>query len=163
MKAREPRRTVLIDARLRHERGWADARILNLSARGLMVRSEHAPVRGSYVEICRGAHRIVARVVWARGGRFGARSQDAIAVDALSSGSDPALPSPANLNNDRRAARRVPQPAERSEQSRRWSRRLEFVAVAAFGCFAAFLVFDAVRDTLSGPLHLIEAQLGARR
>ena len=151
---------MLIDARLRHERGWADARILNLSARGLMARSEHAPARGTYVEICRGAHRIVARVVWARDGRFGARTQDAIVVDALSSGADPALPSPANLNNDRRSSRREPQPAERSERSRRWSRRMEFVAVAAFGCAAAFLVFDAVRDMLSRPLHLIEAQLG---
>ena len=159
MKAREPRRKVLIDARLRHERGWADARILDLSSRGLMARSPHAPARGTYVEICRGAHRIVARVIWVRGGRFGARSQDVISLDAPA-GHDPALPGPANFNKDRRSTRREGRSAERHERSRRWSRRAEFLAVAALGCAAAFLAFDAVAATLSKPLAIIEARLG---
>jgi hypothetical protein len=55
---------VLIEARLRQDRGWTDARILNISRRGLMVRSPAAPLHGTYVEVSRGTHRIVARVVW---------------------------------------------------------------------------------------------------
>jgi hypothetical protein len=157
VRAREPRRKVLIDARLRHDGGWADARILDLSARGLMARSQYAPARGTYVEICRGAHRVVARVVWVRDGRFGARSRDPIVIDGLSDGVDPALPAPAN---DRRSARREPPPAERLGRSRRWSRRGEFVAVVTLACAAAFLAVEAVRTTLSKPLNTIEAQLG---
>lgn len=162
MKAREPRRKVLIDARLRHGRGWADARILDLSDRGLMARAEEAPERGTYIEICRGAHRIVAQVVWVKDGRFGARSQDAIAVNAVASGADATLPNQSEQKKDRRSPRRQLEPNERRERSRRWSRRLEFAAVAAFGCAAAFLAFDTVRDTLAAPLGQIEARLGAR-
>jgi len=150
----------MIEARLRQDCGWADARILNISRRGLLVRSAKAPAHGAYVEICRGAHRIVARVVWVSHDRFGLRSQDAIAVDAIVSGDDAPLPSPAN---DRRAFPRRLASEERAEGSRRWSRRLEFGAVGLFACTAAFFAFDTVRDTLSRPLSLVETTLSASR
>ena len=151
---------MLIDARLRQDRGWADARILNISRRGLLVRSAKAPARGAYVEICRGAHRIVARVVWVSQDRFGLSTQDAIAVDAVVSGDEAPLPSPAN---DRRAFPRQPTSEERAEHGRRWSRHFEFAAVGLFACTTAFLAFDTVHDTLSRPLDLIEATLSTSR
>ena len=160
MKAREPRRKVLIDARLRQDCGWSDARILNISKRGLMVRAPKAPPRGSYIEICRGTHRIVARVVWARHDRFGARTQDTIPIDAIAGGNE-APAAPANLN-DRRRERGVSSVADRQERSRRWSRRFEFVCAAALGSAAAFLTFDIVSETLAKPLALVEARLGGR-
>lgn len=163
MKPREFRRTVLIDARLRHERGWSDARILNMSSRGLLVRATGAPARGSYVEICRGTHRIVARVVWADQDRFGARAQDAIALDAIASGADvppPAVPSP---DRDRRRQPRGRTADEGHDENRRRARRAEFLTVTAFGCLAAFFAFDTVRDTLSKPLGIVEASLGGAR
>lgn len=158
MKPRELRHKVLIDARLRHDRGWADARILNLSRRGLMVRTRDAPPRGSYVEIHRGEYRIVARVVWTSGGRFGARTQDVLSIEAMTGGCAP--PEPANRDNERRRVLRAETVGERHERSRRWGRRAQMVAVTAFSCLAAFLSFDLVRDTLSRPLRLVEARLG---
>lgn len=158
MKPREPRHKVMIEARLRHEGGWSDARILNLSRRGLMARTSAAPARGSYVEVCRGDYRIVARVVWTSGGRFGARTQDVLSIAAMTGGSVP--PEPANRNNDRRRRPRAETPGERHERSRRWGRRAQMVAVTLFSCLAAVLSFDMVRDTLSRPLRLVEARLG---
>ena len=157
MKPREPRKAVLIDARLRADCGWDDARILNISKRGLMVRAPKAPPRGTYVEICRGTHRIVARVVWVSNDRFGARTQDPLPVDAIAGGGN-STPAPAN-RNDRRTAPRRPSHAQQHDRSRRWSRRAEFAGVVAMGCAAALLAFDTVRDTLSRPLTQIEARL----
>ena len=160
MKPREPRRKVLIDARLRQDCGWSDARIFNISRRGLMARASKAPPRGSYVEISRGTCRIVARVVWVKNGEFGARAQDAIAIEAMARGEGAVPPTPANYNNDRRRKPRKPDAGLGHERSRRLSRRLEFIAVAALGCAAAFLAFEAVGKSLSRPFSLVEAKLG---
>ena len=160
MQPREPRRKVLIDARLRQDCGWSEARILNISRGGLMARAPRTPARGSYVEISRGSYRIVARVVWVRDNEFGARAQDAIAIDAMAEGEAAALPAPANFNNDRRGGLRGPDRNLGHERSRRLSRWLEFMAVTALGCAAAFFAFDAVLETLSRPLNLVEAKLG---
>jgi hypothetical protein len=148
----------MIDARLRHERGWADACILNLSRRGLMARTQDVPPRGSFVEIRRGDYGIVARVVWTSGGRFGARTQDVLSIEAMTGGA--AAPVAANRDNDRRRELRAETPGERHERSRRWGRRAQMLAVTAFSCLAAFLSFDLVRDTLSRPLRLVETRLG---
>jgi len=159
VKPREPRQKVLIDARLRHASGWSDACILNLSSRGLMVRARQAPPRGTYVEICRGTHRIVARVVWAEHDRFGALSQDRVAVAALARGEGPTS-APANVNtNDRRLRPRDAKTEDSIDRSRRWSRRLEFVTVSAVAVGAAFFAFDTVHEALSKPLNLVEARL----
>lgn len=160
MKPREPRRKVLIEARLRQDRGWSSARILNLSPRGVCASAPQAPPRGSYIEICRGTHRIVARVVWVKDDQFGVRAQDVIAVESIIKGLEPP-PAAANPDNDRRFDLRQPTSEEQHEHSRRWSRRLEFAAVTAFACAAAFLAFDTVRETLSKPLRQVEASLGA--
>lgn len=161
MKPREPRQKVLIDARLRHDAGWSDARILDISRRGLMARAPVTPSRGAYVEFCRGTHRIVARVVWAKNGQFGAMAQDPIEISAVTRG-EQAPPPAANLNNDRRHVVRTERAGEREERSRRRSRQLEFAAMVAFGCGAAALAFDVVREALSRPLSLVEASLSPR-
>ena len=131
------------------------ARILNISRRGLLVRSAKTPVRGSYVEICRGTHRIVARVVWVSQDQFGLRTQDAIALDTVVKGEDAALPVPAN---DRRSLPRL-RSDDRHERSRRWSRWLEYLGLALFAGAAAVLAFDGVRATLSRPLNIIDGIL----
>jgi hypothetical protein len=161
VKPREPRKKVRINARLRQDCGWSDARILDISRRGLMVRAAIVPTRGTYVEISRGTHRIVARVVWARDGRFGAFAQDPIDADAVARGDQAPPAVAANLNHDRRAKRRE-STGEREERSRRRSRQLEFFVIAALGSGAALLAFDTVGETLSRPLSQIEASLAAR-
>jgi hypothetical protein len=54
MKTREPRRKVLVGARIRHGLKWDDIRILNVSSRGLCLHSRDAPPRGIYVKLRRG-------------------------------------------------------------------------------------------------------------
>ena len=161
MRPREARRRVLLDARLRHDSGWSDARILDISTFGLMAITADAPRRGAYVEINRGAHRIVARVVWAKDGRFGARVQDAIAVESMTSGVGAVLVSPVDPDRERRLRPRGERPEERRQRSRRWSRRIEFLAVGALGFAAAGLAFESVRQTLSKPFATMERKLEA--
>jgi hypothetical protein len=162
VKPRELRRKVLIDTRLRHEAGWGDALILNLSSRGLMARTPAAPRRGTYVELCRGSYRIVARVVWVKDNAFGAQAQDVIPIDALATSGDGSAPAPAPPANDRRLrpGRTV---GDRQERNRQWGRRLQFLAVTAFAAGTAAMAFDAIDQALSRPLQLVETGLAGSR
>lgn len=160
MRPREPRRKVLIDARLRHEGGWSDARILDISSRGLCVHADRSPRQGSYVEICKGSHRIIARVVWTRDERFGVRSQDRVAVDSITTGIEPSVPAAAARANDNGGPARPPGMSERHEWSRRRARAIEFLGVAMLGVGAAILAYDAVKAALMQPLEIVSLHLG---
>lgn len=160
MKSREARRAVMISARMRHGSGWSDARILNISSRGLLVQAQAAPQRGTYVEICRGQYRIVARVVWAQQDRFGVCSQDLLPVTAISAGIEPPAASAAQESSERRSAPRPsPVTSDRYALSRQQSRAFEFLCVVGFGVGAAALAFDAIRETLQRPLAMVSAEL----
>ena len=163
MKPREERRKVMISARLRDSAGWSDARILNVSSRGLLLHARNTPQQGSFVEVARGQHSIVARVVWVRQDRFGVRTQDALAVEAIATGeAAPATPAgaPAASGGLRR---REPSSAERLERSRTWARSTEFICILVFGVGAATMVFDTVKGSLSRPLSAVAAELGDPR
>src|SRR5690349_16447421 len=117
MKQREPRRNVLIRARMRNGPSWADVNIRNISSRGLMVQAASSPPRGSYVELRRGRHAIVARVAWSNGRRFGVQTQDRLDVDAIvaepdQSSSDFRKAKAADPAFERRATPRAPTRAE---------------------------------------------------
>src|SRR5690348_12970017 len=87
-RSRELRRRVIMPARLRSSGGWTDACILNISSHGLMIHSSRVGPQGSTIELWRGNHVIVARVVWQDGARAGLQSEDRLAVeDILSLGS----------------------------------------------------------------------------
>jgi hypothetical protein len=62
-RARAPRVSVEIKARLKSDRGWRDSLICNVSARGMLIRLTPPLPIGSYVEICRGSFTIVGRVL----------------------------------------------------------------------------------------------------
>ena len=156
MKPRAPRQKVLIEARLRQDRGWADARILDISRRGLLVRSPAAPLHGAYVEICRGTYRIVARVVWVSHDLFGLSTQDPIAVDAVVKGEAAAPPVPVN---NRPSPQRQPSLKESGDRSRRWSRKFQFGVFTLCAAAVACLAFGAVGQALSKPLNLVAAGL----
>ncbi len=164
MKPREPRRKVLINARMRCGASWSDACILNLSKRGMLVQSPEAPSRGSYLEIRRGSHVIVARVVWANSNRFGIRSQDDIPAEELIE--DRAKPASAQgagalPGYERRTRPRTNQPHDAS----RWrSRSMEFAGLAIAGSAAAYLVFGAVSESLGRPIAAVSQALsGSKR
>ena len=161
MKTREPRRKVLIAARMRVGARWGDVRILDLSKRGMLVQAADAPERGTYLEIHRGAQAIVARVVWSAGNRFGAYTQDPLNVDALveeaavKQGEPPAVAEAA----DRPPALRVPSAGERHERNRLVARAFEFVCIATFGFGVAMVLGESLRQALAAPLSITSAAL----
>jgi hypothetical protein len=156
LKPREPRQKVLIKARMRVGVSWADACILNLSSRGMLVQSGWAPQRGNYLEIRRGLHVVVARVIWACDGRFGVETQEPVSAEELireiDNSSAPTRPAAV----ERRA---VPRFSERSEASRQRGRVFEFGSLALFGIASAFLLFATVDELLGRPLSALEAAL----
>jgi hypothetical protein len=162
LKPREPRQKVMIKARMRAAASWNDVCILDISVRGLSMQAAAPPRRGTYVEIRCGHHAIMARVVWTKHHRFGARTQDPLVLDDIihhSGRSAPVTPgATAGQPFDRRRAPRTQ--AERHEHSRILSRAMEFAAIGIFAASAAMATFGAVAATLQQPLQEASAVLG---
>ena len=156
----------MITARMRHGNAWSDASILNISSRGLLLHSAAPPARGSYVEVRRGAHVIVGRVVWANANRFGVRAQDRLVIDSLVANASPGG-NPANDADDTPSERRARPRPERLEwrhaQSRETARALQFACIAGFGLALAACSYEAVSETLARPMAEVSLQLGEPR
>lgn len=137
---------------------WNDASILNLSSRGMLVHAEPAPPRGSYLEIRRGGHVIVARVIWVNSNRFGVHTQDPIPSGGLIGEATRTFAKSAESGIvERRAAAR---PVScRHEASRRRARAFEFGTIAILAAAMASLAVDIVHDLLTGPLASVENAL----
>lgn len=163
MKPREPRRNVVIPARMRCGGAWTDVCIRNMSSRGLLLQSATPPRRGTYVEILKGRHGIVGRVAWAKDRRFGIHSQNRIDIEAIigeARGAE-AISQPAG--GERRFVARktaAASAAERLERSRRLSAAFQFVCIVLCGAAVAMIIADTVRDTLSRPMKAVSAGLG---
>lgn len=164
MKTREPRRHVVILSRVRCGGNWADARILNISSRGLGLEAAAPPVRGSYVEVRRGQNIIVARVVWVSGDRFGVRSQDPILIDAIiadrQSSTKPITDATAGAQVERRSALR--RHDHQHEVNKHLGRAMEFGFMAMAGASAAVLGFGMIEETVDRPLAAVQTALAAR-
>jgi hypothetical protein len=152
-RSRELRRRVIMPARLRSSNGWTDACILNISSRGLMIHSARTGPEGSSVELWRGEHAIVARVIW----QDGARSEDRLPVDQILSLNVSAALSltAADKGPSDRPARERRQTDRRSD-----GRMIEFAGVVLIACALAASAFDLVERALGRPLALIDAALG---
>jgi hypothetical protein len=152
----------MIKARMRDGALWSDALILNMSSRGLLVRSDRSPGRGSYLEIRRGAYVIVARVVWSSAGRFGVQTQDLVPSERLIGDPDATAVAEPSLTAgpmERRAAPRSTQ--TRHETSRHKARAIEFVAISLTCVLAAILIGSAVAEVIATPIHAAETILAA--
>lgn len=161
MKQREPRRNVMISARMRAGERWSDANILNVSSRGLLLHSGSPPSRGTYIEVRRGSYVIVARVVWTDANRFGVRAQDKLSFDSLVA-ERPAVMQPANdagASNERRASPRSDGLEWRHTQFRDRSRVLQFAWLLGIGFVLSTFVYKAVEDTLSQPMAILSDHL----
>ena len=134
---------------------WIDGCIHNVSARGLMVSANRLPTAGAYVDIRRGTLVIIGRVAWAKGRRFGVRTQDIISAATLINepvlGGKPA----ARPSDERRAIGRANasiSAAQRADRSRQLSSRLQFAVLTAAGlavaCFAAEEVYRNLAKSL---------------
>jgi len=163
LKPREPRRKVLTKARIRIGASWADVCILNISSRGLMVRADAPPPRGTYLELRRGARVIIGRVMWAQQDRFGLSTQDELDVESIiavpdGDGVEDASPSAIAEAFDRRATVR---PATAFERSRQWSRAFDFACMTIFAVAGCVVAFGAVTQLLAEPMAAVELGLGS--
>jgi len=152
-KPRELRRRVVVPARLRDGASWSDACILNISSRGLMIHTGR-PVRcGSEVELCRGEHMIVARVVWRDGGRAGLRAKERVPIEEIvMSGHAAALPLAA-ANGERR---RRPRP---EDSSRLRGRAIEFAGLLAVVVTLAAGGISMVEAAFARPMAAVASTL----
>ena len=153
----------MIAARLRHGDAWSDANILNLSSRGLLLRASSPPARGAYVEVRRGAHVIVGRVIWATSDRFGVRAQDRLAIDALVANASPARQAANDAGTAPAERRSRPRPERlewRHARSRERGRVFQFACIGGFGLALAACAYGAVSDTLGRPMNQVSSRLG---
>lgn len=163
MKAREPRTNVVIRARMRTDAMWGEVCLLNLSSRGVLAQAPVPPPRGAYIEFQRGAHVIVARVVWAEKHRFGVWAQDVIAVNDIIV--DPGHPEGkrradhAVSERDQRTTERGRSPGERHEQSRLVGRSMEFCFLVALAVMLAGTAFTLVQQGIAAPMQRVSATL----
>lgn len=162
MNAREPRRNVVINSRMRCGATWRDASILNMSSRGLGLHALAPPKRGSYVEVRRGAHVIIACVVWVNGSRFGVRTQDVVPIDAVinqpeSSSGFSEHPPASEARGERRSTARSRERLH--EASRTVASAMEFAFVAMLGASAAFLGLNLVKESIGNSLAIVQFAL----
>jgi hypothetical protein len=161
MKAREPRRKVMLKARMRLGAAWRDACILDLSTRGLMIQASE-PVRGgSYIEIRRGRHVIIARVMWTRDRRCGLLTQDPLPTEAIIAEPDRSQ-ADGPLPQVERRVDRAPTRAFDHEQSRWRSRAFQFAMVVIAGGACGTFAYGAVSEALSQPLMAVELALAGK-
>jgi hypothetical protein len=159
MRPREQRRKVLIRARIKTGDGWHDACIVDLSKRGAGLQAATAPPRGTYVEIRRGLHVIVARVMWTRNHRFGVQSQDELPIESIANDRAP-VAKPATTQGLAVERRRLPRSlAERAESNARLGHRLQFGFAVLAGALAAMIAGAEVREALAAPLSEVGSAL----
>ena len=162
MKAREARRKVVVPARLNAGPKWVDAVILNISSRGMLVRSDVAMDTGTYIDIRRGRQVIIGRAVWTNGNQFGVRTQDKIDIEALLG----ELSRPSSADGARPERRADPQraaptmtAAQRAERNRHLGSLLQYALIVAVALAAAGYAASTVHDLLSGSLGVVTAHL----
>lgn len=155
LKAREPRISVCVPARLRLGAQWTDACILNVSSRGLLIHCPEPAERGTYVELRRGDQIIVARVIWRRGSLAGLRAQDRVPVEAIATSGakrSAIVPGLGRPIIDRRGSRR-------HERSRMRGRALEFASLALIGATLSVAVLSMVAAALAQPFSKVSTAL----
>jgi hypothetical protein len=163
MKPREPRRKVIIPARMRSDGAWGDVCIRDISSRGLLLQAASPPPRGTYVEIFKARHRIIGRVIWTKERRFGIHTQERLNISAIveEAAAGDAAPGAAPATERRSDPYRLTAAtvARRLERSRRLSAAFQFGCIVACGGAAAMLTASTVQDILSRPLKTISEHL----
>jgi hypothetical protein len=159
-RPRELRQRVLIPARVRTGATWADACILNLSSRGLLIQTTSGVTKGSMIELRRGDQLIVARVVWQDGAKAGLRCEERLPVERiLTVGQSDWLQLTAATATSSGDRRKGPRPTSH-EDSRLRGRMIEYGATVAFAVTLASTAFALFEQAISGPFALIQAALG---
>lgn len=122
-----------------------------------MIQSARPALPGSLVELRRGDHVIIARVMWRDGARVGLQADDRVPVDEiLSQGHAKALQLVASEGTliDRRR-----EPRHDADQARVQGRGLEFVATIAIAIMLAAGVLGMLHQALTRPLAAVQGAL----
>jgi len=153
-RPRELRRRVVVPARLRHGASWSDACILNISSRGLMIHSGQPLALGTKVEICRGDHVIVGRVMWRDGARAGLKAEERVPLEEiLVLGQSPAYQLTAQTVERRKRPRR-------DDRSRLRGRAFEFASVVVIGASLPGAGLEMIEQAFARPLAVVSVVLG---
>ncbi len=161
MRPREPRRNVLIKARMRVGASWSDICIRNTSSRGLLVQAGTPPQRGTYVEVRRGPSVIVARCVWVREDKCGLRTQERVTIDEINSQSAKVkfvASTWARPGMERRSPDRASE--TRHDQNRMLARISEFAVVVSLGGFLAYVAAASLQEAFARPISVATAAIG---
>jgi hypothetical protein len=144
-------------ARLRSSTGWADTCILNISSRGLLIHSARTGPEGSKVELWRGEHVIVARVVWQDGSRAGLQTEHRLPVEEILSlnTSDPLV-----LTVHEEPSPDWPTGERGRKNGRSEGRMIGFAGVVLVACSLAATAYDMVEQALAHAVALIDQALG---
>jgi hypothetical protein len=156
-RPRELRRRVVLPARLRTGSNWSDTCILNVSSRGLMIQSSRPALPGSLVELHRGDHVIVAKVMWRNGMRLGLLSEDRVPVEDIMSlvgAKSLQLVAVGGTLVERRKKRR-----NDPDRARWQGRAMEFIALIAAVVMFASCVWGLAHQAFAMPLQLVQASL----
>jgi hypothetical protein len=164
-RPRDNRKSVRISVRVRTNDGWIDAVVRNVSDRGMMLHSLEPLRRNQFVEITRGRHRLVGRIVWNSETASGLHAREPVDLKGLL-GEPEASPAPDGL--DRRArprsetTQRVVPTAEQAEASRFMGRAFEFVfLLAAVSCVAG-LAAVSIGEAFAKPLEHVQGALATQ-
>ncbi len=163
-KPREPRQKVLISARMRVGGNYSDVCIRNISPRGMMLQAASPPPVGSYVEILRAAHTVVARVVWINERRFGIHTSDRLNIPAIINETVPT--GQRNSGQERRSPDRpravapsMSDIALQAERSRRLSGMVQFGLLGLSGMVGAAMLGSLAYTALASPFQRAAAHL----
>ena len=157
-KPREVRRRVLVPARMKQGVTWTDVCIRNMSSRGLHLQVSSPPKPGTYVELRRGDHVIVARVIWSREQECGAQTQDLLPIDQIiQNRASTSSPVSSVGPVDRRAMPRTTTQAH--ELSRQLSSGIQFGFIVLIGLSLAGAAVAAVKEALAVPMAVVAAKL----
>lgn len=160
MQSRDPRKAVLITARMKHDTAWRDVAIRNVSSHGVMLQLTDPPDRGSYVEIRRDSMVIVGRVMWSKPGACGLRTHEVLSVPAVGNlaATLPGVHAAGPVGFERSKAARTPD--EIAESAAIASRRMQF-AMMGTACAAAVAALAYVAfHWMAAPARVISAALG---
>ena len=118
-----------------------------------MIHTGRPMARGAEVEIRRGDHVIVAKVMWREGGRAGLKSDERVPIeDIVTLGQSPVL----QLTAATAERRKYPRPEERSLLQ---GRAIEFAGVLLVSISLAAAGFTMVQGAFARPLAAVETSL----
>lgn len=122
-----------------------------------MILSGRVSPNDSVVELRRGEHVIVARVVWRDGGRIGLQSAERVPVEKIMSTH---AAQPQRFGTGDRPVERRRHSRDAASSARIRGRAMEFVAVGLIGVSLASAAWLMVEQALARPLALVASALG---